>query len=407
MAKPLNLTMALNQLKIQLSGGAAASDEAMALIKAADAVGVRKVLHMSGNVLDVDMTLDGIAFCNETGEQSAGEDCKTLDSVLAKPGARPACVITGRALRGNKTTTEPVIDWNGVHEDLQGAAAYAATLNQIGSSLSEAEQIVYQLKLSPLPPPWPTRRRDWIALRDEKNPTVEQSLLRARVLDRFKFKSVPGQTASPRPIERVIERAPEREQNPRLLGDESRPRQTETESAPPPRPAPPPVVGSGSYRPKVVILVADDSPKDEAMARELIKHMGVGQRQIGYDVWSTKMIAGGETIGTVFERQIQTADVFLYLCSVDLLSGTIAGRYDVPQALHDRFPATSGYSHIPVLIRPVALPTCLQTAVPLPQNGKPVTDWRDSDQAMGEIANGLNDVIRGKINNPASRPRRS
>ena len=107
----------------------------------------------------------------------------------------------------------------------------------------------------------------------------------------------------------------------------------------------------------------------------------------------------------VFERQIQTADIFLYLSSADLFSGTIAGRYDVPQALHDRFPAAAKYTHIPVLFRPVSLPTCLQTAVPLPQNGKPVTDWRDSDSAMGEIVRGLNDVIKGKINNPAARPR--
>ena len=397
MAKILTLDHALAQLKTQLAGGAKISDEAGQLLMQKTAG--RAVLHMTGAVLDVAETLAAIEFCNETGEQSAGEDCKTLDDVLAKPNARPACVITGRPLRGNKTTTDPVIDWNGVHEDLQGAAAYAATLNQIGQSLSEAEQIVYQLKLSPLPPPWPTRRKDWITLRDEKNPTVEQSLLRARVLDRFKFKGVPGQTATPRVVER--------EQNLILPGDENRPRPTETERPIVSRPEPTPVVGSGSYRPKVVILVSDDSPKDEAMARELIKHLGQGQRQIGYDLWSPKMIAGGETIGSVFERQIQTADVFLYLCSVDLFSGTIAGRYDVPQALHDRFPATAKYTHIPVLFRPVALPTCLQAAVPLPTNAKPVTDWRDSDQAMGEIASGVSDVVRFMINNPTKRPRRS
>ena len=404
MAKPLNLIQSLNQLKAQLSGGAAASDEAMTLIKDADKVGKRKVLHMSGNVLDVDMTLDGIQFCSETGEQSAGEDCKTLDDVLAKPNARPACVITGRPLRGNKTTTDPVIDWNGVHEDLQGAAAYAATLNQIGSSLSEAEQIVYQLKLSPLPPPWPTRRKDWIALRDEKNPTVEQSLLRARVLDRFKFKGVPGQTASPRQTERVIER----EQNTILAGDvvESRPRQTETERPTPPRPEPTPVIGSGAYRPKVVILIADDSPKDEAMARELIKHMGVGQRQIGYDLWCTTMFRPGAVVGEETEAGIQNADIFLHLCSVDLFSGTVRGRYDLPQTLKDRFPSEAGYRHIPILLRPVTLPVFLQGAGPLPSNGKPVTDWRDSDQALGEIASGISDVVRFMINNPTKRPRR-
>ena len=90
---------------------------------------------------------------------------------------------------------------------------------------------------------------------------------------------------------------------------------------------------------------------------------------------------------------------------MDLFSGTVRGRYDLPQTLKDRFPTEAGYRHIPVLLRPVTLPVFLQGAGPLPRNGKPVTDWRDSDQAMGEIARGLNDVIRAKINNPASRPR--
>ncbi len=406
MAKPLNLTTALNQLKIQISGGAAASDEAMTLIKAADAVGTRKVLHLSGNVLDVDQTLDGIAFCNDASEQSAGEDCKTLDEVLAKPSARPACVITGRALRGNKTTTDPVIDWNDVDEALQQTASFAAVMGAIGSSLAEAEQIVYQLKLSPLPPPWPARRKDWLVIRDAKNPTVEQTLLKARVMDRFKFKGKGGQSVAPTP--RVTE--VEREQSKILAGDDLGQSVDVPRLAPrpaPPLPAPVPTVGAGGYRPKVVILVADGSGKDRAMAEELLKHMGVGQRQIGYDIWCTTSFRPGANVGEETEAGIKGADIFLHLCSVDLFSGTVRGRYDLPQSFKDRFPPESGYRHIPILLRPVSMPAYLQGAVPLPGNGKPVTEWRDSDQAMGEIASGINDVVRFMINNPAKRPRRS
>ena len=91
----------------------------MTLIKAADAVGKRKVLHMSGNVLDVDMTLDGIAFCNEDGRAERG---RGLQDHGQRPGqARRAPVRDhGSALRGNKTTTEPVIDWNACTRTCRG-----------------------------------------------------------------------------------------------------------------------------------------------------------------------------------------------------------------------------------------------------------------------------------------------
>ena len=391
MAKPLTLENAL----ALLAGGAKISDEARDLI--AQKTAGRAVLHMTGSVLDVAETLSAIEFCNETGETSGGDGCKTLSEVLAKPSGLPACGITGRALRGNKTTTTPVIDYTNMIDLYRETLAYAADAGKIGTDLHAAEMAVYQIQVKPTPPPpWPGLIKEWTTIRDAQDPTPSQAAQKARVLSRLRF----NKTAATVPTPRVIEV----EQSKILAGDDLG--QSVDAHRPAPRPAPPmPTVGTGGYRPKVVILVADDSPRDEAMLRELIKHLGVGQRQIGYDIWATKMIEGGETIGAVFERQIQTADIFLYLSSADLFSGTIAGRYDVPQALHDRFPAAAKYTHIPVLFRPVSLPTCLQTAVPLPQNGKPVTDWRDSDSAMGEIVRGLNDVIKGKINNPAARPR--
>ena len=317
--------------------------------------------------------------------------------VLAKPSGLPACGITGRALRGNKTTTTPVIDYTNMIDLYRETLAYAADAGKIGTDLHAAEMAVYQIQVKPTPPPpWPGLIKEWTTIRDAQDPTPSQAAQKARVLSRLRF----NKTAATVPTPRVIEV----EQSKILAGDDLG--QSVDAHRPAPRPAPPmPTVGTGGYRPKVVILVADDSPRDEAMLRELIKHLGVGQRQIGYDIWATKMIEGGETIGAVFERQIQTADIFLYLSSADLFSGTIAGRYDVPQALHDRFPPESGYRHIPVLLRPVSVPAFLQGSVPLPSNGKPVTDWRDSDSAMGEIVRGLNDVIKGKINNPAARPR--
>ena len=391
MAKPLTLENAL----ALLAGGAKISDEARDLI--AQKTAGRAVLHMTGSVLDVAETLSAIEFCNETGETSGGDGCKTLSEVLAKPSGLPACGITGRALRGNKTTTTPVIDYTNMIDLYRETLAYAADAGKIGTDLHAAEMAVYQIQVKPTPPPpWPGLIKEWTTIRDAQDPTPSQAAQKARVLSRLRF----NKTAATVPTPRVIEV----EQSKILAGDDLG--QSVDAHRPAPRPAPPmPTVGTGGYRPKVVILVADDSPRDEAMLRELIKHLGVGQRQIGYDIWATKMIEGGETIGAVFERQIQTADIFLYLSSADLFSGTIAGRYDVPQALHDRFPPESGYRHIPVLLRPVSVPAFLQGSVPLPSNGKPVTDWRDSDSAMGEIVRGLNDVIKGKINNPAARPR--
>lgn len=402
MAKILTLDHALAQLKTQLAGGAKISDEAGQLLMQKTAG--RAVLHMTGAVLDVAETLSAIEFCNETGETSGGDGCKTLSEVLAKPSGLPACGITGRALRGNKTTTTPVIDYTNMLDLYRETLAYAADAGKIGTDLHSAEMAVYQIQVKPTPPPpWPGLVKEWTTIRDAKDPTPSQAAQKARVLARLRF----NKTGTPSPT--VVSG---------LAGDaiENRPRQVhgpmaEVVDAPrpvvPPPPAPMPVVWSGAYRPKVVILVADECPKDASMATELRKHIGPSQRRLKYEIWSTTEGDSGYNKGEILESQIKTADIFLYLCSSDLFAGTVMGRYDLHQSLMDRFPGKDGYRHIPIMIRSASVPAPLSAQVHLPRSGKPVDESSSRDSAWVEIVNGISSVVEFLIENPAKRPRRS
>lgn len=387
MAKPLTLENALAQLKTQLAGGAKISDEAGQLLLQKTAG--RAVLHMTGAVLDVAETLSAIEFCNETGETSGGDGCKTLSEVLAKPSGLPACGITGRALRGNKTTTTPVIDYTNMLDVYRETLAYAADAGKIGTDLHSAEMAVYQIQVKPTPPPpWPGLVKEWTTIRDAQDPTPSQAARKARVLSRLRFNKAGASVGVPGldlgKAEHVIQPRPDLGQSVDVL-------------RPAPRPVEPmPTVGvGGAYVPHVVLLWADSSPRDYALAQELVKQMVPYQRgENRITVWTPDMIAGGGNRRDTMFSNLNRADVFVYLLSADFTSGEVVGVPGLHETMIGQFP---NKYHIPVMLRACLIPNSL-----VGKGGytTPVAAASDRDSAFSQIAIMIRastmDVIRKK-----------
>lgn len=382
MAKPLTLENALALLKTQLAGGSKISDEARDLI--AQKTAGRAVLHMTGSVLDVAETLSAIEFCNEAGETSGGDGCKTLSEVLAKPSGLPACGITGRALRGNKTTTTPVIDYTNMIDLYRETLAYAADAGKIGTDLHAAEMAVYQIQVKPTPPPpWPGLVKEWTTIRDAQDPTPGQAAQKARVLSRLRFNKAAAPTPTPAPVSGM--------DLGRDMGtvvtevERPIPRTIETVPLTAPRPASPmptPTVGAGgAYVPHVVMLWADSSPKDWNLAQDLVKQMAPFQRgENRITLWTPDMIAGGGTRRDVLFSNLNRADVFVYLLSADFTSGEVVGVPGLHETMVGQFP--SKY-HIPVVLRACTVPNSL-----IGKGGymTPVAAASDRDSAFSQIA---------------------
>jgi hypothetical protein len=141
------------------------------------------------------------------------------------------------------------------------------------------------------------------------------------------------------------------------------------------------------------------SHEDEELMKELVKHLGILQRQGIIRSWSDRDItAGGDWKGQIDSR-LNTAAVILLLVSADFIASDYGYDIEMARALerHDKREARV----IPVILRPVdnwyAAPFGkLQAA---PTDGKPVTGWADRDEAFANVARHIRKAV-DELRNP-------
>lgn len=144
---------------------------------------------------------------------------------------------------------------------------------------------------------------------------------------------------------------------------------------------------------RTVEIFCSYSHKDSELRSELHKFLTPLVRQKIIRAWHDGEIRAGDEWSEEISRRLNSADIILLLISADFLSSDFIWNNELPRAMqrHDAGEATV----IPIILRTIddfgALPfSKLQS---LPTGAKPVTSWKDRDEAFSDIARGIRQKI--------------
>ncbi len=132
---------------------------------------------------------------------------------------------------------------------------------------------------------------------------------------------------------------------------------------------------------------------DEALLKQLKKHLSPLQRQQGIDVWHDRDISAGAEWEEEIKRHLNEAHIILLLISPDFIHSDYCYDTEMKRAFerHERREATV----IPVIVRPVAWQKTpvgngtLDRLQALPKDAKPVTTWKNRDEAWKDVTEGI------------------
>ncbi len=133
--------------------------------------------------------------------------------------------------------------------------------------------------------------------------------------------------------------------------------------------------------------------EDEALQKELGKHLSLLKRQGVVAGWHFRMISGGKEWQGEIDSHINKSKMILLLVSPDFLSSDYC--YDVEMKKAIELHNSKAARVIPVILRPVDWHSApfgkLQA---LPKDGKPITTWTNRDEAFLNVAQGIRQVCR-------------
>jgi tetratricopeptide (TPR) repeat protein len=128
--------------------------------------------------------------------------------------------------------------------------------------------------------------------------------------------------------------------------------------------------------------------EDEALRDELEKHLNLLQRQGIIQAWHDRNITGGSAWEDQVDQHLEAAQLILLLISPDFLHSDYCYGTEMKRALARHAKGEAWV--LPIHLRPVdwegAAFTSLQA---LPTDARPVTAWRNRDQAFKNIAQGI------------------
>jgi predicted chitinase len=163
------------------------------------------------------------------------------------------------------------------------------------------------------------------------------------------------------------------------------------------------------------ILMPEESPprlfisysrKDDHLRKQLmdcltnLKFSGV------IDIWYDREISAGLDWANEIDSHLEEADIILCLVSSGFLASPYCTGIELKRALELH---KSGQARlIPVVLKPVDWEgTALQRLQALPTDGKPISKWSNTDEALVSVSQGIRKVAKELAAQPARRARRS
>lgn len=134
------------------------------------------------------------------------------------------------------------------------------------------------------------------------------------------------------------------------------------------------------------------SRKDERLKKKLETHLATLQHQGIITGWHDRRINPGEDWKGQIDNHLSTARIILLLVSADFLASPYCRDVEVQRAV-ERHEAGKALV-IPVILRPCDWGgTPFDKLQALPKDGKPITTWRNSDQAFTDIVSGIKAAV--------------
>lgn len=154
-----------------------------------------------------------------------------------------------------------------------------------------------------------------------------------------------------------------------------------------------PLMTDSSQRP--IEIFFSYSHSDEQLRDKLMKHLAVLKRQGIIADWHDRQIGAGDEWAGEIDRHLNSARIILLLVSADFLASDYCYDIEMKRAMERH---ESGDARvIPIILRP-----CNWHSAPfgklqaLPKDAKPVTTWTDTDEALLNIAQGIQ-VVAGRL----------
>ena len=128
--------------------------------------------------------------------------------------------------------------------------------------------------------------------------------------------------------------------------------------------------------------------EDESLRDELEKHLAILKHQGIVATWHDRRIRAGQPIHTAIDAQLEQADVILLLVSPDFLASEYCYAKEMRRALER-------HRDDEALVIPVILRPCDWQEAPfgdlaaLPKDGRPVTKFRNLDDAFLEVTRAI------------------
>lgn len=136
--------------------------------------------------------------------------------------------------------------------------------------------------------------------------------------------------------------------------------------------------------------------EDEPLLNRLKAHLNPLQRQGLIDVWHDRDIRAGMEWTREIDTRLNTAQIILLLVSPDFISSDYCYCIEMKRAIerHTRYEACV----IPIILRPVYWQgTPFEKLQALPKDAKPVTDWRNREKALFNVAEGIRKVVEEQL----------
>lgn len=143
---------------------------------------------------------------------------------------------------------------------------------------------------------------------------------------------------------------------------------------------------------KIFFSYAFSAPKDKRLFERLATHLAVLRRQHIIAEMYDSELSPGSTLAQWIEATLNTVDIIVLLISADFVASERCYEVEMKRALE--LHKAGLVELIPVLLQPTDLQGLPIAAYqPLPENRKPVSKWRDRDEALQEVAKGIRRVI--------------